>query len=36
MALSEMELNFKEFKLRGLCEKHAEATRNLATVSVFA
>jgi hypothetical protein len=36
MALAEMELNFKEFKSRGLHEKHAEATRNLETISAFA
>jgi hypothetical protein len=36
MRLREMEFNFEKFKLVGLCETHAVATRNWATISTFA
>jgi hypothetical protein len=36
MALTEIGLNFEDFKSGGLCEMHAEVTRYLAVVSAFA
>jgi hypothetical protein len=36
VALTAMELNFEEFKLEGLHEKHAVTTCNLGTISAFA
>jgi hypothetical protein len=36
VAFSAEELNFDKFKSDGLCEKHAEATWNLGTISAFA